>query len=54
MTIKEPELLVAMFGILERLDKRTVVLEPLVKEFNGLNDEVEVSMIIDQFLSLSF
>ena len=39
-----------MFGILER----TVVLEPLVKEFNGLNDEVEVSMIIDQFLSLSF
>ena len=50
MTIKEPELLVAMFGILER----TVVLEPLVKEFNGLNDEVEVSMIIDQFLSLSF
>ena len=40
-TIKEPELLIAMFEILDRLDKRTEVLGNLVNEFNGLNEEVQ-------------
>ena len=40
-TIEVPEMMVAMFDILERLDKKTEVLGPLVEEFNGLNDEVQ-------------